>query len=248
MGLTSLFCRVRNSFKQPSNVVSALQKQIQYKFQNSGLLTTALTHPSALKDHAARMDSYERLEFLGDAILDMIVSEFLYKKHPRATEGDLSQQRALLVNQDYLSEIARSLHLQNFIHAQDVPDNPVEESDAVLSDVVEALIGATYLDGGLEAAERLVRQILPLPVPDNINSLAAENGTSNFKGQLIEYCHDQGYDPPEFRTVDATGPDHARIYTVEVVVNGQIAGQGSGTSKKKAGQYAAESALAQMTT
>jgi len=248
MGLIRLFSRVRNSFKQSSNSVSALQKQIQYKFQHPELLTTALTHPSSLKDHAARMRSYERLEFLGDAILDMIVSEFLYKKHPSATEGDLSQQRALLVNQDYLSEIARTLHLQDFIHAQHVPDNPVEESDAVLSDVVEALIGATYLDGGLKAAEELVRKILPLPVPQNINSLATENGTSNFKGQLIEYCHDQGYDPPEFRTVDKTGPDHARIYTVEVVVNGQIVGQGSGTSKKKAGQYAAESALAQMTT
>jgi len=247
MGLINIFSRVWTSLKQHNNSVSALQQRIHHKFHNPDLLTTALTHPSALKDHAARMRSYERLEFLGDAILDMIVSEFLYKEHPHATEGDLSQQRALLVNQDYLSEIARTLRLQNFITAQQVPDNPVEESDAVLSDVVEALIGATYLDGGLEAAEEMVRKIIPLPVPQNINSLAAENGTTNFKGQLIEYCHNSGYSPPEFRTVDEAGPDHARIYTVEVRVNGEIAGQGSGTSKKKAGQYAAESALARMT-
>ncbi len=246
MGFRKFFSSVRASLKQPRTSVSPLQKKLHYSFTNPELLQIALTHSSSLADHTARMQSYERLEFLGDAILDMIVSEYLYKKFPDATEGDLSQQRALLVNQDYLSDIARKLELQKYIIAQNVPDNPVEESDAVLSDVVEALIGATYLDSGLKSAEELVRSILPLPPTNNLNALVAENGSQNFKGQLIEYCHNEGFEPPEFRTVKESGPDHARIYTVAVIVDGKKVGQGSGTSKKKAGQIAAEVALTRL--
>lgn len=235
--------RSHSNGTQQNDLVS-LQNLLDYSFHDIGLLEIAVTHPSALQHDDPRTDSYERLEFLGDSVLDLVVSEYLYQSFAEALEGDLSQRRAQLVNQKTLADIGRTIGLPGFIRSQSVHDRPLEDSDAVVSDVVEAILGAIYLDGGLGAVQEVISHIVYVPQQDS--KWQAPNASDNYKGKLIEYCHEMELDSPIFKTINITGPDHASTYTVAVMISGEKISTGRASSKKEAGQNAAKYALAQL--
>jgi ribonuclease-3 len=202
----------------------------------------ALTHRSVLNDLAPGADAptYERLEFLGDALLDLVVSEHLMDAFPEADEGFLSKLRAKLVSKGALATCARRLgvgpHLRLGANARRAG---VAASDSVLADAVEALAAALYLDRGLEAARAFAHRALLEPV----DLEAAARRATNYKSRLLEHAHAQGHPPPTYRTLRAEGPSHDRTFTAEVLVAGAPCGTGTGPSKKAAEQAAARAAL-----
>ncbi len=244
MGLRNLFRKVfdTNPRHEPDGAIAEFHRQLPYTFNDPRYLTAALTHPSFSSDTNYHFLSYERLEFLGDAVLELIISDYLFRQYPRASEGDLTRRRAGLVNRVTLASRARELNLPKYIRTQTVPDHPIEESESVLCDVLEAIIGAVYLDGGMEAARGMIRFVLPLEeigVPSSTHA-------RNYKGELIEYCHLHEIPNPMFQILDRRGPDHSRIYRVAVSIRDTLLGEGEGPSKKKAGQIAAKHALTRL--
>lgn len=244
MRLRSFIEKLLNS--QPkeysTSSLTDLHQHLPYTFSDERYLSAALTHPSYSGEDTYHYLSYERMEFLGDAILEMITSDWLFHEYPEASEGELTRKRASLVNRITLARCARELNIPRYLRAQTVPGNPIEESSSVLSDVVEALIGAVYLDGGLQASRTLIHFILPLEESERTE----QPDNRNYKGELIEYCHLQEYPNPKFRTLDKSGPDHSRVYRVGVTLGKVPLGEGKGPSKKKAGQIAAKHALTRL--
>jgi len=213
----------------------SIEKKIRYVFKNRALLHTALTHRSAAK---SQNESYERLEFLGDAILDLVISDHLYQKHPAKSEGQLTQMRSMLVNAKTLHEVAKSIQLQQNLNVDrsiNLDNSPTQQN--LLSCALEAIIGAIYLDRGMHYAEKFIRRFI-------ISNKEHEAITSeyNYKGQLLEYCQKHSIDPPEFRTAGVKGPDHARHYTIVVYIDNVLYGTGTGTTKRIAEQQASEEA------
>jgi len=216
-------------------IPESIEKKIKYTFKNRALLQTALTHRSAAK---SQNESYERLEFLGDAILDLVISDHLYQKHPEKSEGQLTQMRSMLVNAKTLHEVAKSIHLQQDLNVDrsiNLDNSPTQKN--LLSCALEAIIGAIYLDRGMRYAEIFIKRFI-------ISNKEHEAIPSeyNYKGQLLEYCQKHSIDPPEFRTESVDGPDHARHYTIVVYINDVLYGTGTGTTKRVAEQQAAEEA------
>lgn len=212
---------------------SQIETKIGHVFNDPSLLKRALTHRSAA---ASQSESYERLEFLGDAVLDTVVSEYLIKKYPTLSEGELTQMRSMLVNAKTLHEIAISLQLQEVLRVDksiNLNYSPTQRN--LFSCALEAIIGAIYLDAGLEKVARFIhRFIIASKEPEAIPS------EYNYKGQLLELCQKKGLNPPDFRMIKVQGPDHARQYTVAVYINNRLYGSGTGTTKRTAEQQAAE--------
>lgn len=214
-----------------------LQARIQYRFQQLDLLELALTHGSV----APGVADNQRLEFLGDAVLGLVIAESLFTQHPEAPEGILDHMRASIVNGASLSQLARKLDIGAALivsdaHRQHLP----EPSNSMLEDALEALIGAIYLDGGHSAAQRWVQlHFKRLIEQSSKNSLQA-----NPKGRLQEWTqkHHEGA-IPIYEELTRSGPDHERSYTVAVRVAGQRLGEGSASSIKEAERLAAEAAL-----
>jgi len=213
----------------------SIEKKIRYTFKNRTLLQTALTHRSAAK---SQNESYERLEFLGDAILDLVVSDHLYQKHPAKSEGQLTQMRSMLVNAKTLHQVSLSIQLQQDLKVDrsiDLKNSPTQQN--LLSCALEAIIGAIYLDRGMEYAEKFIKHFIILNKEHE-----AIPSEYNYKGQLLEYCQKHNLNPPEFRTENVQGPDHARHYTIVVYIDDVLYGTGTGTTKRIAEQQAAEEA------
>jgi ribonuclease-3 len=212
------------------------QEQIDYRFQNEGLLTQALTHPSA----ARKLKDNQRLEFLGDAVLQMSLSIHLYESFPRWAEGKLTELRAAAVNRTTLSQIARAIDLGHFlILGRGEKKNRGADKDSNLADAFEALIGAIYLDSDFTTArEWTVRQY-------HEHGLLDGEQTANFnpKGDLQEQLQAKGLPTPEYEVIEESGPDHSKEYTVIALCDGKELGRGSGASKKTAEQEAARAAL-----
>ncbi|HKJ68781.1 MAG TPA: ribonuclease III [bacterium] len=225
--------------QKPTELVP-LYTKLGYVFHDETYVKKALTHASLDNNRTNHLRSYERLEFLGDAVLELIISEFLFTTYPSDSEGELTEKRAQLVNKSALAAIGQNLGLPRFIRSQTVVENPIEHSESVLSDVVEAIIGAIYLDGGMKVTEKVVYDLFPLTPLKDKNGVSRE---INYKGELIEFCHEHHLPPPEFTTLQKSGPDHSRIYTIGVSLQGKTYGIGEGSSKKKAGQIAARKTL-----
>ncbi|MCS7090163.1 MAG: ribonuclease III [Limisphaera sp.] len=218
----------------------SLEARLGWRFRQRELLAMALTHPSVAADAQASLATNQRLEFLGDAVLGMILSQALYQRYPAYEEGRLTKARARLVNRRTLAERARALELGKYLVL-----SPGEERlggrqrSSALADAYEALVGALYLDGGLEAArefvlrefESLLARVESLPWPDNP------------KGELQELLQAESPHPPEYRTLSVSGPDHARIFECAVWHQGRELGRGKGPSKKAAESEAALEAL-----
>lgn len=196
----------------------------------------ALTHSSYVNEHPGAVD-YERLELLGDAVLGLCVSELLLERVPRASEGRLTRMRAALVNTEFLSTFARSVDLASFVRFGRGAAHDALQSK-VLADVVEAIVAAVYLHGGLEAARSLTRRIVGDPSPES-----SDLDLRDPKSRLQELVQGAGGQAPVYRVVGIEGPDHDRWFEVEVEVGGKPGARGRGRTKKLAEREAARAML-----
>jgi len=210
-------------------------------FQNQALLTTALTHRSALNEHLSTSpESNERLEFLGDAVLELAVTKFLFHKLPKEQEGMLTAYRSALVKTTTLAEVARELGMgEKLFMSKGEEASGGRKNVGLLANSVEALIGALYLDQDFAAAEKFLEEHL---YPKFANILQ-KRLYKDPKSQLQETVQAQGFSAPEYVVVEEVGPDHDRQFTVKVLIDGKERGRGSGKSKQLAQQSAAQFVL-----
>lgn len=215
----------------------SVENALGYRFENRKLLVQALTHRSASQTISA---SYERMEFLGDAVLQLAVSTYLYKKFSQLPEGELAKIRSVLVRESTLAKTARQLTLNKFLLVgKGERDAQVHEQDSLLCDVLEAVYGAIYLDGGFRRAQKIVLSHLPEYDTEKIPFIDA-------KSTLQEYFQQVAKKPPVYKVLKETGPDHDKRFLIEVSFAGKTMGQGEGGSKKEAAQEAARQALADL--
>jgi len=221
--------------------IEEFQNKIEYRFQDPELLTTALTHRSYAKSGTGEwLPSNERLEFLGDSVLGLIVSDFLFRRFPDQPEGDLTKTKSLLVNEASLHRTADEIDLGEYIFLS--PDESRaggRQRASILSDALEAIIGAMYLDGGLAVARAFVRRYLLSRMDDII----ADKNFRNYKGDLLELLQSLSAGMPHYEIIEETGPDHDKTFTVGVFSGNEQIGAGLGYSKKDAEQKAAREAL-----
>lgn len=219
-----------------------LQTNLGYTFGRHNLLKHAITHASFVHEQKlSPADSNERLEFLGDAVLELCISDFLYHRYPEMSEGDLTKKRAALVCETTLAKLARSLKLGGFILlGQGEASEGGREKDSILSDVMESIIGAIYLDGGIEEVRALILRLYE-PIADK-----ATRTTKDYKTALQERLQRKSQKTAVYKIIDETGPAHKKIFTAQATHNGRILGTGTGGSKKIAEQEAARVALEKM--
>ncbi len=224
--------------KKPDNLTAILN----YSFKNQELLSEAFRHPSYVyeKDDPGVSDN-QRLEFLGDAVINLAISHLLMESFPEMKEGDLSKYRASLVSESGLHFIARELELGDYLLLGKGEERTNgREKPSILTDALEALIGAIYLDGGFTDALRVIEGIFsPL-----LNRIGLGGSINDFKTELQEYSQEDFQSTPEYRLEKETGPDHNKTFYVAVYLKGNVLGRGEGKSKKEAEQRAAKEALA----
>ena len=217
-----------------SNPFAALEKICKYRFKNRQYLIQAFTHRSISNQPR---QNYERLEFLGDAVIDIVVSRELMREFPEGDEGILTQKRSALVQKTFLATMGQLLKLLDFVQIELTVDLK-EEKIAVKqsANLFEALVGAIYLDGGIEPAKQLI-----------LNSIWTHRYEAwksvNYKGQLIELCHMKQIDNPKFLVSNVSGPDHQKLFEVHVKIGDEIFPSGIGTNKKSAEKHAAQHAM-----
>lgn len=217
--------------------VAELEKKIGYRFRDSDLLTSALTHSSyanEMKGKIPGIRSNERLEFLGDAVLGEVVSRTLYARFPDDGEGKLTLFRKSLVCEETLADAARSIGLGDYLllgHGEEMQGS--RELDSILADAVEALIAAIRLDGGLTEAENLIRRII----------LSRDFSDLDYKTRLQQLVQQDGIEQLSYRVVREDGPEHNKTFEVVAMINSNPVGRGTGRSKREAEQNAAREAL-----
>jgi len=218
-----------------------LESVLQYRIRSKDLFLQAVLHRSYLQfADPPMLHSNERLEFLGDSILNMTVAERLYKLYPDSEEGNLTIMRARLVNRKALVHYAKKIHLRDFLLLSNSASQTAEKgADTILADAYEAVIGAVYLDGGLEEARRFVERQLTSALMEGTIHEADEN----YKSALLEYAQANGRSLPHYQIIKEEGPDHDRTFTVEASIGNGATGVGVGKNKKEAEQAAAENAL-----
>ena len=226
----------------PTELAAALEKAIRYRFRNSELLVEALTHPSATNEAPDRRDN-QRLEFFGDAIIEFLVSQLLFRHFPDAREGQLTRLRASLVDEANLAAIAQRIGLGEFIClGRGEERSGGREKKSILADACEALVAAVYLDGGIRVAQQLVDRLFAPALVGIANGAAVRD----FKTELQELVQAGQGITPTYLPLGTAGPDHDRVFTFQVVVEGRPVGSGSGRTKKEAQQEAARQALQQL--
>lgn len=217
-----------------------LSRRLNQPFKDLLLLTRALTHRSYFNEHPEALEDNERLEFLGDAVLDFLVGAWLYNRYPEMAEGGLTRMRSSLVHTDRLAKFAKKVHLENAIRLGRGESNlDGRERSALLCDAFEALIGAIYLDAGIEAVNKFISPFLEEATEEIILNDQVEDPKSLFQ----EWAQARGYTTPQYITRSATGPDHMKVFEVEAVVNGEVYGSGMGPNKLSAAKAAALDAL-----
>ncbi len=220
-----------------------IERRIGHSFRNPELLERALTHKSYANENKVPYHN-ERMEFLGDAVLSLVVSEYLMKTCPDSSEGDLSRLRAAVVSEPSLAAIAREIKLGNHILlGKGEEQTGGREKVSLLADCLEALIASVYLDGGLSGAEELVTLLFE----ERIKKTCTAGGTLDYKTELQELCQERLRQLPEYRIVSESGPDHQKQFEVEAWIKGRLYGRGTGRSKKEAEQRAAKEALERFT-
>jgi ribonuclease-3 len=228
-----------NTFQKFSQNTSAIESRIGYSFKDPELLSLAFVHRSYINENRAIVSHNERLEFLGDSILGLIIAEHLYKHLPTTPEGDLSYLRSRLVEATSCVLYIQKLDLGKYLllgKGERMNDGRGRES--ILADLFEAIIGAIYLDGGLDAAKAFLFT--------NFNeeiSRILQTPDRNWKALLQDYCQRRYQQPPIYKVIEESGPDHSKIFKISVMINDHAAGHGEGSSKKEAQQAAAADAL-----
>jgi len=219
---------------------TALERLLGHRFRDRGLLDAALTHRSFAHERG-EAEHYERLEFLGDAVLGLLAAERLYREHPDEPEGELSKRKGFLVSRPVLAGRAEELGLGEALRLGVGEERSGgREKASLLADALEALIGAVYLDGGLAAARKVVDPLL------TAGGTRPAHGARDPKTRLQEVAQGRGWALPEYRLLDASGPDHAKRFRVECRLQGEPAGVGEGRTKKAAEQDAAAAALEEL--
>ena len=218
--------------------IEKLKLKINYNFKNKALLREALTHRTYAVENSLPYDN-QRLEFLGDAVLEIILSEYLFQLYPDAQEGELTKMRSAMVNQNSLATLARNIELGTFmITGKGEKENGGSERASTLSDLFEALIGAFYLDTDLETVKEFILKLVENEFPDPQKLLLDLNP----KGILQEYSQKKWNEPPIYNILSVSGPDHAPVFTVEVTVD-QTSTTGIASSRKQAEIEAAKNAI-----
>lgn len=223
-------------------MIKDLEEAIGYRFQKIALLQNALTHSSYANErwHNSLL-SNERLEFLGDSILGMVVAQYLYQSFPNRPEGELTRMRADMVCEKTLAVVAGEIHLGDHLllgHGEERLGG--RSRDSILADAVESVIAACYLDGGMEAAERFIRRFILVEVPVN------QFHNADYKTKLQELVQQKKNQTLSYKLTGESGPDHDKTFQVEVFLNDSVIGRGIGSSKKRAEQEAANAAIQQL--
>jgi ribonuclease III len=217
-----------------------LQVRIGYHFSDTALLDEALTHRSYANEQREKCADNERLEFLGDAILGLVIAEVLFADTPPRPEGELSRLRSELVNAGTLARLARQIELGSALNlgrGEIKADGGDKEN--ILADAFEALLGAIYLEGGIAAVRPVIHALFAAVIIEK----TGEQGNSDYKSQLQEYLQGLQQTPPEYVLIVTEGPEHDRTFVVEARASGRVLGVGRGRSKKEAEQVAAGAAF-----
>ena len=217
-----------------------LAKRLGIKVNDDFLLARALTHRSYLNEHPEALEDNERLEFLGDAVLDFLVAAWLYNRFPEMKEGELTRLRSALVSTEQLAEFARQIDLSAAMRlGRGETENGGRQRLTMLCDMFEALVGALYLDAGMDGVREFIFPFLETAVGKVLQS----DGGQDPKSQLQEWAQSKSYGAPSYRVVSIMGPDHDRTFEVEAVIQGKVYGRGRGHSKQAASKAAARQAL-----
>ena len=218
--------------------MTTLEEKLGYTFQDPSLLENALTHSSRANESRGKLSSNERLEFLGDSVLGMVVADHLYRSHPDLPEGDLTRTRAALVCEESLVEAAQELGLGEHLRlGKGENSGGGRERPSIQADEVEAVLAAIYLDGGIGSARKFIQRFI---LSREITSLSKPR---DHKTALQELVQRESGQVLQYRLVGEEGPDHNKRFFVEVTLNGRSIGSGSGHSKKEAEQMAAQAAI-----
>jgi ribonuclease-3 len=217
-------------------------------FRRSPLLTQALTHSSYVNEHPEVGESNERLEFLGDAVLKFVMGKLLYERYPQFQEGDLSRLRASLENNRHqLASFALDLELDKLLLlGKGTAKGGARQNPEILSDAFEAVVGAYFLDAGIDAAIAFIEDLV-IPIADQLVQEPEATVSLNPKGELQEWALAQHGEIPQYKTTKETGADHNKTFTVVVSIRGEIYAQGIAHSKKLAQKAAAQEALRKLT-
>ena len=227
-----MFNYIKKLFKP--HPLSIIEKKCNYRFKNKKYLQQAFLHRSI---SSKPRENYERLEFLGDAVIDIVVSRELMREFPEGDEGILTQKRSALVQKDFLASMGILMNLLDFIQIEATVDLDQEKIAIKQSaNLYEALIGAIFLDGGINPSKKIILKTIWA------NRLEAWKSV-NHKGQLIEFCHIKQLSNPKFLVSDISGPDHQKLFEVHVKIGDEVFPSGIGTSKKSAEQHAAQYAM-----
>jgi len=237
---------VENQIERPvQESPQDLAKRLGLHFKDLLLLSRALTHRSYLNEHPEAVEDNERLEFLGDAVLDFVVGAWLYNQYPEMPEGDLTRLRSALVYTDSLAGFARQLDLGKAMRlGRGELQGGGKDRKPLLCDTFEAVVGALYLDQGIAAVQKFMNHLLVEGAEDALLNRKTEDPKSMFQ----EWAQSQGFMAPRYVTRSVTGPDHSRLFTVDVVVGERVFGSGTGLSKQIATKEAARDALKRLDT
>jgi ribonuclease III len=220
-----------------------LAQRLHLSFTDWRLLNRAFTHRSYLNEHPEALEDNERLEFLGDAVLDFVVGAWLYNRFPEMPEGDLTRMRSALVHTEQLAEFARYMQLGKSMRlGRGEIQGGGRNRSALLCDTFEALIGALYLDTGIEAVFQFIGKILE----DTSDEILITHRNEDPKSHFQEWAQAQGLPTPVYVTRNASGPDHSKTFEIDVTVNDVVYGTGQGPSKQAATKMAAADALQQL--
>ncbi len=215
-------------------------RRLGLPFSDWLLLSRALTHRSYLNEHSDALEDNERLEFLGDAVLDFVVGAWLYNRYPEMPEGDLTRMRSALVYTEALAELGRKVSLGNAMRlGRGEAQAGGRERSALLCDTFEAVIGALYLDAGISAVLDFVSPLLEQASDEILASRKTEDPKSLFQ----EWAQSEGLSAPQYLTRNSLGPDHSKLFEVDATINGKVYGTGQGHSKQTAAKDAARDAL-----
>ncbi len=222
--------------------LDSLQDILDIRFNDVAIATQALTHSSYINENPG-LESNERLEFLGDAVLGLVVAQTLYENFPDLEEGDLTKLRAAVVRRDALSRLAETIHLGEYLLlGKGEEAGGGRDKSLNLAGALEAVIGAIYLDRGEDVARRFILHL----IEDELKQVLSRQGETDYKTELQEVMQSRRHITPTYRLVEATGPDRCRVFTVEVLSGVTVMGVGSGRNKKAAEREAAHAALAQI--
>jgi ribonuclease III len=226
-------------FETPENII----QRLNLKISDVLLLARALTHRSFLNEHPEAIEDNERLEFLGDAVLDFVVGAWLYNKYPEMPEGDLTRMRSALVHTEQLADFAKEIDLGKAMRlGRGECQAGGKERPGLLCDTFEALVGAIYLDSGIDGVLEFIEPFLFRASEDILINHKDEDP----KSKLQEWSQAHGYQTPMYSTCNSSGPDHSKVFEVEVIIDGKVVAKGAGHSKQAATKIAAQNALNRM--